>query len=222
MKVEIMEFFPNAKLFEAYGSTEAGLVTLLRPEEQLTNLGSIGKECSGTDIIKVLDDDRNIVPQGEVGELYSKGPMMFTEYYKLPEKTKEAFTEDGYFSAGDMTRMDENGYYYIVDRKANMIISGGENVYPTQVEEVIAQHDCVFDCAVIGIPDDKWGELVTAVVVPKEGKKVTAEEIMDFCKGKIAGYKRPRKVFIIKPEEMPRTTTGKILHRILRDTYGGK
>jgi acyl-CoA synthetase (AMP-forming)/AMP-acid ligase II len=222
MKLDIMEFFPNANLFEAYGSTEAGLVTLLRPEEQLTNLGSIGKECSGTDILKILDDDKRPVPKGEVGELYSRGPMMFTEYYKLPDKTKEAFTEDGYFSAGDMTRMDEDGYYYIVDRKANMIISGGENVYPTQVEEVIARHEAVFDCAVIGIPHDKWGELVTAVVVIKEGVKANPEEIMDFCKGKIAGYKRPRKVFLIKNDEMPRTNTGKIQHRILREIYGKK
>ena len=219
MKRDIMAFFPNAKLFEAYGSTEAGLVTLLRPEEQMTHLGSIGKECSGTDIIRILDDDRNPVPQGEVGELFSRGPMMFTEYYNMPEKTKEAFTEDGYFSAGDMVVMDEEGYYKIVDRKANMIITGGENVYPTQVEEVLAQQEAVFDCAVIGLPHDKWGEQVTAIVILKEGKTATEKDLMEFCKGRIAGYKRPREIIIIKPEEMPRTNTGKILHRKLRDRY---
>jgi acyl-CoA synthetase (AMP-forming)/AMP-acid ligase II len=222
MKLDIMEFFPNAKLFEAYGSTEAGLVTLLRPEEQMTHLGSIGKECSGTDILKLLDEDRKPVPQGEVGELYSRGPMMFTEYYKMPDKTKEAFTEDGYFSAGDMARMDENGYYTIVDRKANMIITGGENVYPTEVEEVVARHEAVFDCAVIGLPHEKWGEQVVAVVVLKEGKTATEDDIRGFCKGQIAGYKRPKKVIFIKDDEMPRTTTGKIIHRILREKYGKK
>jgi acyl-CoA synthetase (AMP-forming)/AMP-acid ligase II len=219
MKLDIMEFFPNAKLFEAYGSTEAGLVTLLRPEEQLTNLGSIGKECSGTDVLKILDENKRPVPVGEVGELYSKGPMMFTEYYKLPEKTKEAFTEDGYFSAGDMARMDEKGYYHIVDRKANMIITGGENVYPIEVEEVVGGHDAVFDCAVIGLPHEKWGEQVTAVVVLKDGIEASPEEIMEFCKGKIAGYKRPREVIIIKADDMPRTTSGKITHWVLRERY---
>jgi len=219
MKMDIMAFFPNAKLFEAYGSTEAGLVTLLRPEEQMTHLGSIGKECSGTDIIRILDDDRKPVPPGEVGELFSRGPMMFTEYYNMPEKTKEAFVDDGYFSAGDMVTMDENGYYKIVDRKANMIITGGENVYPTQVEEVVAQHKAVFDCAVIGLPHDKWGEQVTAIVILKDGMTATEKDIMAFCKGKIGGYKRPREIFFIKPDEMPRTNTGKILHRKLRDRY---
>jgi acyl-CoA synthetase (AMP-forming)/AMP-acid ligase II len=219
-KLDIMKFFPNAALFEAYGSTEAGLVTLLRPEEQLDRLGSIGKECVGTDTIKLLDEEGKEVPDGEVGELFSRGPMMFDEYYKLPEKTKESFVGD-FFSAGDMARRDEDGYYHLVDRKANMIITGGEHVYPSEVEEVISQHPKVFDVAVIGVPHDKWGEAVKAVVIPKNGEDPSESELIEFCKDKMAGYKKPKSIDFIKQDEMPRTTTGKILHRELRRKYGG-
>ncbi|MGD9304359.1 MAG: AMP-binding protein [Desulfobacterales bacterium] len=222
MKQAVMKFFPGVKLYEAYGSTEGGMVTILKPEYQMTKLGSIGFECIGTDIIKILDTDGNEVPVGEIGELYSRGPMLFDEYYKLPEKTAESF-KDGFFSAGDMARRDEDGYYYLVDRKKNMIITGGENVYPSEVEEIVGSHECVFDCAVIGVPDDKWGERVTAVVIRKPGlteKEVTEEELINCCKGRIAGYKRPKEVIFIDSDEMPRTGTGKILHRILRERFG--
>jgi acyl-CoA synthetase (AMP-forming)/AMP-acid ligase II len=218
-KLGIMEMFPNAELFEAYGSTEAGLVTLLRPSDQLKKLGSIGKECVGTDEVKLLDEDGNPVPQGEVGELYSRGPAMFDEYWKMPEKTASSFRGE-YFTAGDMARMDEDGYYYIVDRKDNMIITGGEKVYPSDVESIIASHPAVLDVAVIGVPDEKWGEAVKAVVVPKDPNRPPAEdEIIEFTRGKLAGYRRPKSVDIIKPDEMPRTATGKILHRTLRERY---
>lgn len=218
-KLGIMEMFPNAELFEAYGSTEAGLVTLLRPRDQLRKLGSIGRECVGTDKVKLLDENGNPVPQGEVGELYSRGPAMFDEYWKMPEKTASSFRGE-YFTAGDMARMDEEGYYYIVDRKDNMIITGGEKVYPSDVESIVASHPGVLDVAVIGVPDEKWGEAVRAVVVPKDPENPpSGEEIIEFTRGKLAGYRRPKSVDIIKPEEMPRTATGKILHRILRERY---
>ncbi len=218
-KLGIMEMFSNAKLFEAYGSTEAGLVTLLRPRDQLTKLGSIGKECIGTDQVKLLDENGDPVPQGEVGELYSRGPMMFEEYWKMPEKTASSFRGE-YFTAGDMARMDEEGYYYIVDRKDNMIITGGEKVYPSDVESVVGSHPGVLDVAVIGVPDEKWGEAVKAVVVPKDpDAPPTEEEIIEFTRGKLAGYRRPKGVDIIGAEEMPRTATGKILHRVLRERY---
>ncbi|UCG06125.1 MAG: AMP-binding protein, partial [Desulfobacterales bacterium] len=222
MKQAVMEFFPGVKLYEAYGSTEGGMVTILKPEYQMTKLGSIGFECIGTDLIKILDMEGNEVPAGEIGELYSRGPMLFDEYYKLPEKTAESFKE-GIFSAGDMARRDEDGYYYLVDRKNNMIITGGENVYPSEVEEVIGNLEGVFECAVIGLPDDKWGEKVTAVAIRKPGvteKELSAESIVNYCKDKIAGYKRPKEIIFIDPEEMPRTASGKILHRKLREKFG--
>jgi len=221
-KVEIMKYFKNSQLFEAYGSTEGGLVTLLRPEDQMRKLGSIGREIMGTDRIKLLDMDGHEVPDGDVGELFSRGPALFTEYWNLPEVTKEAFRGE-YFSAGDMARRDEEGYYYLVDRKKNMIITGGENVYPSEVEDVVGSHPAVKDVAVIGVPDPKWGETVKAVVILHQGytpSEQLSREIMEYCKGKIAGYKRPKSLDFIKDEEMPRTGTGKILHRALREKYG--
>jgi acyl-CoA synthetase (AMP-forming)/AMP-acid ligase II len=221
MKLAIMDFFPGVELYEAYGSTEAGIVTVLKPEYQMKKLGSIGFETLGTEFVKILGPEGSEVPVGEVGELYSRGPMLFSEYYKLPEKTAESF-RNGWFSAGDMARRDEDGFFQIVDRKDNMIISGGENVYPSEVEEVVGGHECVFDCAVIGLPDDKWGEKVTAVIITKPGvdrEKITDEDILSCCRQQLAGFKRPKEIIFIDENDMPRTPTGKILHRRLREKY---
>ncbi len=219
-KLGIMQMFPNTSLFEAYGSTEAGIVTVLRPEEQLLKLGSCGREVVGSDQIRIYDTDGTIIKEPNVvGEIYSRSPMVFEGYWKEPLKTAEAMKGE-YFSAGDMGYRDEDGYYYLVDRKANMIISGGENIFPAEVENVIGAHPVVRDIAVIGVPHEKWGEQVTAVIVLKEGEDVAPEEISSYCKGKIAGYKIPRSVIFIKAEEMPRGGTGKILHRELRERYG--
>jgi len=219
LKLAIMDYFKSAELWEAYGSTETGLATYLRPEDQFRKLGSVGKEVFGTDTIKLFDEDGNEVPDGEVGELYVRAPHMFQTYWKDHEKTNEVFKGE-WLTAGDMGRKDEDGYYYLVDRRKNMIITGGENVYPSEVEEVIATHPAVQDVAVIGIPDDKWGEAIKAVVVLRAGQTCDDKEIMEFTKGKMAGFKRPKSVDFIKDEEMPRTATGKILHRILREKHG--
>ena len=222
MKLAIMDFFPGVELYEGYGSTEAGIVTILKPEHQLSKLGSIGFESLGTEFVKVLDKNGNEVDVGEVGELYSRGPMLFDEYYKMPEKTASAF-RNGWFSAGDMARRDADGFYEIVDRKDNLIKTGGENVYPSEVEEVVGSHECVFDCACVGLPDEKWGEKVVAVVVAKPGvdeEDIDEQTIKDCCKDKLAGYKRPKEVIFIQPDDMPRTPTGKILHRKLREKLG--
>jgi acyl-CoA synthetase (AMP-forming)/AMP-acid ligase II len=219
IKLGIMELFPGVKLYEGYGSTEAGIVTTLMPDEQMDHLGSIGRESSGTDVVKILDENGNPVERGQVGELYSRSPMMFNEYYKMPDKTAESFQGE-WFTARDMAREDEDGYFHIVDRKDNMIITGGEKVFPTEVEAALGSHPAVYDCAIIGLPHPKWGDRVTAVVVLKDGAAVTAGELMDHCRDKVAGYKRPREVIFIQDEEMPRTATGKILHRILRERLG--
>jgi acyl-CoA synthetase (AMP-forming)/AMP-acid ligase II len=222
LKAAIMEYFKNAELWEAYGSTEGGLATLLRPEDQFKKLGSIGKEIFGADRIRILDENRNEVPDGEVGELFYRTPIIFKEYLKEPEKTKEVF-EGEWFSAGDMVKRDEDGYYVLVDRKANMIITGGENVYPSEVESVVGAHEAIQDLAVIGVPDDKWGEAVKAVVVLNDGYEPgdeLAKDILDAAKGKIAGYKRPKSVDFIRDDDMPRTGTGKIQHHVLREKYG--
>ena len=214
-KREIMAFFQNSGLFELYGSTEAGWVTMLHPDEQFTKLGSVGRECVGSAPIKLLDDRGQEVKEGEVGELYSQTPYTFEGYWKLPEKTRESF-QGNYCTVGDMARRDEDGFYYLVDRKSNLIISGGENVYPSEVEEVLGSHPAVKEVAVIGLPDAKWGERVHGVVVLRDGVGPVETELMAWCRERLAGYKRPRSIAIIPDEEMPRTATGKVQHRVLK------
>jgi fatty-acyl-CoA synthase len=221
-KVAILDFFKNAELWEAYGSTEVGLVTLCRPQDQLRKLGTIGQEIFGIDRIKVLDEEGNEVPDGQVGELYARTPMMFKEYWNLPEKTKEGFRGD-WFTAGDMCYRDADGFYVLVDRKANMIITGGENVFPSEVENAVASHSSVKDVAVIGVPHEKWGESIHAVIILNDGfdpSDKLKDELRKHAKAKIAGYKVPKAIDFIEDDEMPRTGTGKILHRKLREKYG--
>jgi len=156
------------------------------------------------------------VPDGEVGELHSRTAYVFDGYWRNPEKTAEAF-QGAWCSVGDMARRDADGYIHLVDRKSNMIISGGENIYPSEVEAVLGAHPSVQDVAVIGVPDATWGEAVRAVVVPRPGPPPSEAQLLDWCRQRMAGYKRPRSVVFIGETEMPRTATGKILHRVLRD-----
>lgn len=215
-KRAIMEMFPRSSLFELYGSTEAGWVTFLHPDEQFDHLGTVGREVVGSAPVKLLDDDGNEVPDGEPGELYSCSPYAFEGYWDLPEKTAEAFRGD-YLTVGDMALRDEDGFIRLIDRKKNMIITGGENVYPSEVEALLARHPAVLDVAVVGIPDDKWGELVAAAVVLRKGESLSADALLSWAKERLASYKRPRSITFLKPDQMPRNATGKILHRMLRD-----
>jgi acyl-CoA synthetase (AMP-forming)/AMP-acid ligase II len=215
-KRAIMEMFRNSGLFELYGSTEAGWVTMLHPHEQFTKLGSVGRECVGSAPIRILDGQGDEVADGEVGELYSSNPYTFDGYWNLPEKTAEAF-RGAYCSVGDIARRDGDGYIWLVDRKKNMIISGGENVYPSEVETAVGSHPAVKDVAVIGMPDEKWGERVHAVVILHDGAKASEADIIAHTRDLLAGYKRPRSVTFIADQDMPRTATGKILHRALKE-----
>jgi acyl-CoA synthetase (AMP-forming)/AMP-acid ligase II len=220
-KLAIMKHFRNSQLFELYGSTEAGWVTLLRPDEQLTKLGSVGREWTGSGAIRLLDSDRHQVADGDVGELFSRTPYVFDGYWNNPAKTAEAF-DGAWCSVGDMARRDADGYYHLVDRKSNMIISGGENIYPSEIESLLAGHPDVQDVAAIGVPDEKWGEAVHAVVVRRSGATATEVELLDWCRDRIAGYKRPRSMEFIEEAQMPRTATGKIQHRILRSRMASR
>jgi fatty-acyl-CoA synthase len=215
-KLGILELFPNGRLFELYGSTEAGWVTILRPDEQIDHLGSVGREWAASGAIKLLDSDGREVGDGEVGELYSRTAYVFSGYWQNAEKTQECF-HGPWCSVGDMARRDAQGFIHLVDRKSNMIISGGENIYPSEVEAVLAAHPAVQDVAVVGVPDAKWGEAVQAVVVPQAGQQPSERELLDWCRERMAGYKRPRSVLFIGEREMPRTATGKIQHRVLRE-----
>ena len=216
-KRAILQLFPNGRLFELYGSTEAGWVTILRPDEQLDHLGSVGREWAGSGPIRLLDDDGNEVPDGGVGELYSRTAYAFDGYWKNPEKTSESF-QGAWCSVGDMARRDEQGFIHLVDRKSNMIISGGENIYPSEVESVLAAHPAVQDVAVVGLPDAKWGEAVHAVIVLRTGQALDAKALEEWCRERMAGFKRPRGYRFVGESELPRTATGKIQHRVLRET----
>ena len=214
-KREIMEMFPNSGLFELYGSSECGWVTMLRPHEQFTHLGTVGRECVGSAPIRLLDEAGREVPDGEPGELYSCNPWTFGGYWNNPEKTAEAF-RGSYCTVGDMAIRDGDGYIRLIDRKKNMIISGGENIYPSEVEAVLGACPKVKDVAVVGVPDPKWGERVHGVVVLRDGVEASEAELIDWCRDRIAAFKRPRSVSFLREEEMPRTATGKVLHRVLR------
>jgi fatty-acyl-CoA synthase len=219
-KRSVMAMFRDAGLFELYGSSEAGWVTMLRPHEQFTKLGSVGRECVGSAPVRLLDEDGDEVPDGEAGELYSSNPYTFDRYWKLPDKTREAFRGD-YCTVGDMARRDADGYIHLVDRKSNMIISGGENVYPSEVEAVLGAHPAVKDVAVVGVADETWGERVHAVVVLHDGAVAAEADLVAWCKDRVAGYKRPRSCSFAREEEMPRTATGKVLHRVLKARLAG-
>jgi acyl-CoA synthetase (AMP-forming)/AMP-acid ligase II len=214
-KRAVMEMFKNSGLFELYGATEVGWATMLHPHEQFTKLGSVGRECVGSAPIKLLDEDGSEVPDGEPGELFASNPYLFDGYWKLPEKTKEAFRGE-YCSVGDMARRDEDGFIHLVDRKSNLIISGGENVYPSEVEAALGAHPAVRDVAVVGLPDAKWGERVHAVVVLHEGASLSEAKLQDWTRDRLAGYKRPRSFSFVREDEVPRNATGKVLYRVLK------
>jgi acyl-CoA synthetase (AMP-forming)/AMP-acid ligase II len=196
-------------------SSGPGTVTLLRPEDQLKKVRSVGRPVIGFDV-KLLNTEGREVPVGEVGEIYFTGYAQMEEYYKMPEQTRSAFRGE-YLSVGDLGRFDEDGFLYIVDRKTDMIISGGVNIYPVEIEDALHSHPKIRDVAVIGVPHEKWGEAVKAIVVVKEGETLTEPEVIAFCKGKMADYKKPKSVAFI--DEMPRNPSGKILKRLLRAPY---
>ncbi len=212
--------FKNAGLHEFYGGTEIGVVTYLAPEEQLERPGSVGRALPVVEI-KLVDEEGREVPQGEVGQLISRllggvDLARAAEYYKDEESTKKYF-QDGWFYSGDMARVDEDGFYYLVDRKFDMIISGGENIYPAEIEAVLYNHEKILEAAVIGVPDNDWGEAVKAVLVLKQGKTSTPDEIVRYCREHLAGYKIPQSVDFV--DDLPKTDTGKILKKIIKAPY---
>lgn len=214
-KGKILEYWRNAGLHETYGSTEGGIVTNLRPSDQLRKVTCVGQPFLFTDV-KLLSEDGQEVPVGTVGELFSRSPFLFSGYLGRPEETAAAIC-DGYFSAGDLARMDEEGHFFIVDRKKDMVISGGVNIYPREIEEVLHTHPAVREAAVIGVPDDYWGEALKAVVALRPDAPATADQLMAFCRERLAGYKVPRSFEFVP--DLPRSAAGKILKRDLRELF---
>lgn len=210
--------FPHDSLFEVYGSTELGVNCVLRPEDQLRKPGSCGKPAPLVDI-KLFDDDGiEITGTGpdHPGELFVKSPAVFADYYKQHDKF-EADQKHGYQTVGDIAYWDDEGFLYICDRKKDMIISGGMNIYPAEIEAALEAHPDIYESAVFGIPSDEWGETVHAVVVQREGAGLTDADVIAHAKEKLAGYKIPRS--ITWTDELPKTGSGKILKRELRAPF---
>jgi acyl-CoA synthetase (AMP-forming)/AMP-acid ligase II len=182
-------------------------------DEGLEILRSVGRQMPLARV-RVLDENDRDCPPGIAGEIVIKGDQVLSGYWRNPEATAKSFI-DGWFRSGDVGRWDENGYLYIVDRKKDMILTGGENVYPREVEEILYEHPGVVEAAVIGASDSKWGEKVVAVVCRREGADLTGEELIAFCRERIASYKKPRHVVFV--EILPRNASGKVLKRELRD-----
>jgi fatty-acyl-CoA synthase len=205
---------------QLYGMTETcGTIVALPPEDHIEGLDrmrSAGKALPGVELA-IIDADGKPLPTGEVGEIATRSGSNMVGYWNLPEATAKTLQSDGWLRTGDAGYMDKDGYLYIHDRIKDMIISGGENIYPAEVESALCDHPDVAEAAVVGIPDDKWGEAVKAIVVMKPGKSSTATDIINFTRTRIAGFKTPKTVDFI--EALPRNPSGKILRRNLRDPY---
>jgi acyl-CoA synthetase (AMP-forming)/AMP-acid ligase II len=216
---ECIEVF-KCGFVQMYGMTETtGTIVALPPEdhvEGLDRMRSAGKALPGVELA-ILDADGNKLPPGEVGEIATRSGSNMAGYWNLPEATAKTLDKDNWLRTGDAGYMDSDGYLYIHDRIKDMIISGGENIYPAEVESAICDHPDVAEVAVVGVPDEQWGEAVKAIVVMKSGKKATPADIIGFTRARIAGFKTPKSVDFI--EALPRNASGKILRRHLRDPY---
>lgn len=205
----------GGRVMGVYGLTEAGPTgTLLRPEEHGAKSGSVGRRAALFTEVRVADADGTPAPPGSFGEIQLAGEGIMAGYWNDPEATRAAFTPDGWLRTGDVGVIDEEGYLWVVDRLKDVIITGGVNVYPREVEEVLLAHPDVADCAVIGAPHPVWGETVVAYVVPRPGAAVTEEALQAYCAERLADYKRPRVVRFV--DALPRNASGKLLKHILR------
>jgi acyl-CoA synthetase (AMP-forming)/AMP-acid ligase II len=226
-----IEVFPGVMFINAFGQTEtASTITTLGPddhvitgteEEKAKKLkrlqSSIGRPMDDVEI-KIVDDDLKEVPTGEVGEILARGPRVMSGYWKDAEKTAKALTPDGWLRTSDKGYVDDEGYIYLAGRGDDMIIRGGENISPEEVENVLYAHPSIEEAAVIGVPDPDWGQEPKAIVVLKKGQTAPADEIMEFCRQRLSSFKRPRYIAFI--DELPRTSTGKVLKRDLRASHG--
>jgi fatty-acyl-CoA synthase len=205
---------------QGFGMTEFGPgIFSMGPEYAISKAGSIGRPNFFVDA-RIVDDENHPAPVGEVGELVLKGPSLCSGYFNNPEATAEAMDADGWFHTGDLARVDEDGFYFIVDRKKDMFISGGENVYPVEIEKALYEHPSVHMCAVVGVPDATWGEVGKAFVVLKPGQSATESELLDFLRQRLARYKVPKSVEF--RDSLPLSAAGKILKRELKSGIGDK
>lgn len=228
-----LERFPGRTLINAFGGTEtSSTIAMLRAEDQIITgketeeekekklkrlASSIGRPLDDVEV-QIRDEEGRVLPPGQIGELVVRGPRIMKGYWKDEEKTKKAFTPDGWYRTGDTGYMDEEGYIYLTGRADDLIKRGGEYISPEEVENVLYTHPKIEEAAVIGVPDVEWGHQPRAIVVLKKGETATPEEIMEYCRERLAGFKRPRSVIFV--DELPKSSTGKILRRVLREQYG--
>jgi fatty-acyl-CoA synthase len=209
----------GAPFAQGYGLTEtAPMATFLLPRDALAKVGSAGQPPLYTDV-RCVDEEGRPVPAGERGEICIKGPNIMAGYWNRPDATAEVIDADGWFHSGDLGYLDEQGYLYVVDRVKDMVISGGENVYPAEVESVLQGHPAIADVAVVGLPDERWGEAVTAIVVPSGDEAPTLDAVRDFAGSRLAKFKLPTRLQVV--DELPRNPAGKILKFELRDRFDG-
>ncbi|MEM6440143.1 MAG: AMP-binding protein [Pseudomonadota bacterium] len=213
-KLEALDRLGEGVLHETYGSTEAGVVTNLPPWDMRRKTNCAGRPIPGQSV-RLLDEAGAEVAQGEVGELFSDGPTLFNGYWRREEETAAGF-RDGGFSAGDLAWADEEGFLHVVDRKKDMILSGGVNIYPREIEEILYSHPQIAEAAVVGAPDARWGERVHAFVRPAAGESPEAEVLLDWCRERLAGHKAPKGLSFV--EAIPRNAAGKVLKKDLRET----
>jgi long-chain acyl-CoA synthetase len=211
------ELLPKVKLIQVYGLSETGFLTGLQDQEHTEDkLMSCGRPCPGVDL-QVTDTSGKQVDPGQAGELIVRGANVMRGYWNNPEETAKAF-RDGFFRTGDIGHQDAGGYFYILDRLKDMIVTGGENVYSGEVEAVIYGHPAVREVAVFGVPDPQWGELVMACVVLKTGETLTADDLIAFCRRNLASYKLPRRVEFSETD-LPKGSSGKVLKKTLRERF---
>ncbi len=218
LPVEVRDRFESlsgCRMLEGYGLTEAAPVTHFNPVQGKRPLGSMGMPLPGT-LAQVMDQETGLrsLPPGEVGELTIQGPQVMQGYWQNPQETA-AVLRDGWLYTGDLARQDEDGYFYIVERKKDLIISGGYNIYPREVEEVVYQFPGVQEAVAFGVPDAYRGEVVKVVIVPRDGAELNVQEIRDFCGQQLAVYKVPK--IIEFRAELPKSLVGKVLRRLLRE-----
>ena len=205
------------EIVNAFGQTEMSSNTcFLRGEDAIRKMGSVGRPALGVEV-RIVDEGGVDVPRGEVGEIVYRGPTVMHGYHGKPEATAEAFA-GGWFHSGDLVREDEEGFIYVVDRLKDMLISGGENVYPAEVERALVDHPGVAEVAVVGVPHPRWVETPLAVVVAAPGVEVSEAELIEHCRERLAGYKKPSAVVFV--DDLPRNAAGKVLKRRLRDEHG--
>lgn len=213
---KMLEVLPDVIWVEQYGQSESGNLTVRPPEFCAAKMASAGRAFQDLDMA-IFDADDNPLPPGEIGELVTRGVHVMIGYYKNPEATQGAINSDGWIRTGDVGYIDADGFLFLVDRSKDMIISGGENIYPSEIENALYSHAAVNECAVFGIPDDYWGELPAAHVVLEVGQSVDEQALMDFCIERLARHKRPRMIKFV--EELPKTAVGKIQKNIIRAHY---